>query len=188
MSPSPAERQRAEAVIKTFWYVLALSVIALCWEGCSSSGSASNGSETSVNDTNSNDLSSTETNANSNATKHRKPKSQRFTVQADTLTAQSRKKEGSGNSPVSMRSTGQTKYYSVQVGGFKLQSNIDNNKKILSQRFKLPLVVFFDKAITMTRICVGNFSTKKAALKFLSTMKEKYPNDYAQAWVAELKK
>jgi cell division septation protein DedD len=113
---------------------------------------------------------------------------QQFTVQADTLSATPRKKGSKPAQPIEMRQTAQKKYYSVQIGAYKLRSNIDNNKKILEKRFHLPVIIFYENGIKLTRMCVGNFPTKSAAISFLLQMQKQYPGEYRQAWVAELKK
>ena len=117
-----------------------------------------------------------------------KQTSQSFSVQVDTLTAQSRKKGNHSNSSIALRSSLPKKYYSIQIGAFKSQANIDLNQKMLNKRFKQPVITFFDGGIKMMRICIGNFPTKQVGFDFLHGMQKNYPNDYKNAWVAELKK
>jgi cell division septation protein DedD len=126
--------------------------------------------------------------ASSPVQKQGKPKSsQHFTVQADTLHATSRKKDGSAAGSIEIRKHVQKKYYSVQIGAFKSETNIKQNQKLLEQRFQQPVIVFFEKGISLTRMCVGKFSSEDEAVKFLRSMQQQFPNDYNQAWVAALK-
>ncbi len=111
-----------------------------------------------------------------------------FHVQADTLSATRRKKGTSNNRSIEVRQSAQKKYYSIQIGAFRLESNVAHNKQLLEKRFKQPVIIFYEGGIKMTRMCLGNFPTKHAANTFLASMKEQYPKDYTTAWVAELTK
>ncbi len=109
-----------------------------------------------------------------------------FNVQADTLTAHSRRKGVKGNSSVSVRSTASKKYYSVQIGAYKLKGNADRNFALCLQRFKQPVIKFYAPGIKMERLCVGRFSTAKAAKVFAAAIQEQYPKDYHNVWVTVL--
>ncbi|MGA9407880.1 MAG: SPOR domain-containing protein [Bacteroidota bacterium] len=80
------------------------------------------------------------------------------------------------------------KYYSVQLGAFRVLSNADRAKKIAQQRYKKPVYQFYDKPIKMYRVTVGNFSKLKEALKFLKTIRQQHPKEYKDAWVAEMRR
>jgi cell division septation protein DedD len=112
---------------------------------------------------------------------------QRFTVRADTLHATSRKRDSTTAAAIEIRNHTPKKYYSVQIGAFKSENNVKQNQTMLEKRFQKPVITFFDKGISLTRICIGKFSSEEAAWKFLRTMQEQFPNDYKQAWVAALK-
>jgi len=192
-----AERHQAEADIKQPWYILSLALFGLWLAGCSASEESFDPKDAShdqevdyITEPQSPDTTVVDTTKHGiqQEPKRKTPASQRFTVQADTLTAQSRKKEGAGASSVALRSSASKKYYSVQIGAFRLNSNIERNQQLLNKRFKQPVISFYENGIQLTRICVGNFSTKQSALAFLKKMKEQYPRDYTEAWVAELKK
>ncbi len=109
--------------------------------------------------------------------------SRQFSVKADTVDVQSKKKQGKNSSSISVKASAPKKFYTVEVGAFRLQSNIKRHQNQLIKRFNLPVRVLFDSSITLTRICVGTFSTKKIATAFMNTMKEKYPKDYPDLWV-----
>jgi cell division septation protein DedD len=115
-----------------------------------------------------------------------KPKStvQRFSVQADTVDVQRKKRQGSASTSISVKAAAPKKFYTVEVGAFKMQSNVKRHQRELSTRFKLPVRVFFDSTIHLTRVCVGNFSSKSSANTFLDKMKQQYPKDYPDLWVS----
>lgn len=113
---------------------------------------------------------------------------QRFNVQADTLTVHTRKKERSTSPPVTVKSTLPRHYYSIQIGAFRLKSNADRNVEIINKRFSYPVIRFYEPGIKMERICMGHFTSYKAAVALLKSIQQQYPNDYKDAWIAELKK
>lgn len=114
---------------------------------------------------------------------------QRFTVQADTVTIQSRKKATVKTAPVPVKTVVvPQKYYSVQIGAFRLKSNAERNIRLLEKRFKAPVIHFYENGIKMERICIGRFSTLTEAKTFLRNMQKQYPAEYTQAWIAELKR
>lgn len=111
----------------------------------------------------------------------------RFNVQADTLTVQSKKKEKPTSPPVAVKSAAPQRYFSVQVGAYRLKSNADRNYALTLKRFRQPVIRFYERGIKMERLCVGHFSSSKAALAFLRKIQKDHPADYADAWVAEIK-
>jgi hypothetical protein len=114
---------------------------------------------------------------------------QQFSFQADTLNVQSKRKQKINvHSSISVKSSAPKKFYTVEVGAFRLQSNVRRHQEQLAKRFKLPVTVFLDSKIHLTRVCVGNFSSKKSAFDFLKMMKEKHPKDYPDPWVSQLTK
>lgn len=115
------------------------------------------------------------------------PPNRRFNVQADTLTVQSKKKETLKTPPLTVKSSAPQKYYSVQIGAYRLKSNTDRNYALSLKRFQQPVIRFYEKGIKMERVCVGHFSSLKMAQAFLNKIQKQYPADYAEAWVAELK-
>jgi len=115
------------------------------------------------------------------------PSNRRFNVQADTLTVQSKKKEIPKTSPLTVKNSVPQKYYSVQIGAYRLKSNTDRNYTLSLKRFQQPVIRFYEKGIKMERVCVGHFSSLKMAQEFLKKIQKQYPADYTEAWVAELK-
>lgn len=116
------------------------------------------------------------------------PAQQRFNVQADTLTVHTRKKEKSIPAPVTVKSTLPRQYYSIQIGAFRLKSNADRNVDIIKKRFPYPVIRFYEPGIKMERICIGHFTSFKAAVALLQSIQKQYPSEYKDAWIAELKK
>ena len=115
------------------------------------------------------------------------PSNRRFNVQADTLTVQSKKKELLKTPPLTVKNSVPQKYYSVQIGAYRLKSNTDRNYALSLKRFQQPVIRFYEKGIKMERVCVGHFSSLKMAQTFLKKIQKQYPADYTEAWVAELK-
>jgi len=185
VSPSQAVQQQEGQAIKSLYTTLLLCSIAVIGWNCSSSEQIPNeqgrstGTDPKVN---------RDTAVHESAPQRVAPTSQQFKVHADTVTAQPRKKGSKQKTSIEIRPVPPKKYYAIQIGAFKHESNIDNNKKILSKRFNQPVTVFFDPGIKLTRICMGNFLSKEDALTFLKKMREQYPNEYKSAWVAELSK
>jgi hypothetical protein len=116
------------------------------------------------------------------------PVQQRFNVQADTLTVQTRKKEKSTPAPVTVKSALPQHYYSIQIGAYRLKSNADRTIDIIKKRFPYPVIRFYEPGIKMERICIGHFTSFKAAVALLQSIQRQYPKDYKDAWIAELKK
>lgn len=110
---------------------------------------------------------------------------QRFSVQADTVDVLRKKKSGSPSpTSISVKASTPKKFYTVEVGAFRLQSNVNRHRTQLAQRFKLPVRVLFDSSISLTRVCVGTFSTRSFAVNFMKKMQEQFPADYPDCWVS----
>lgn len=109
---------------------------------------------------------------------------QRFSVQSDTVDVQRRKKQGSQSPTVSVKASTPKKFYTVEVGAFRLQSNIRRHQDQLAKRFQLPVRVLFDSTLQLTRVCVGTFSTKTLAANFMKKMQKDFPKDYPDLWVS----
>lgn len=110
--------------------------------------------------------------------------SQRFTVQADTVDVQKKNRLNNSTTSISVKSAPPKRFYTVEVGAFRQQSNVKRHQEQLSKRFKLPVRVLFDSTLNLTRVCVGTFSTKTLAENFLKKIKTEYPKDYPDLWVS----
>ena len=162
--------------------------IVLGGEGCSSSSSSQNGGGTSLSDS-----SSSQQTVSQKTGRNQRQSSggnqQGFVTQEDTIEAEVVTHGQSGNrmKPPS-RGSSKKKYYSVQLGAFKVLSNADRSKKTAQQRYKKPVYQFFDKPIKMYRVTVGNFAKLNDALKFLRSVQKDHPKEYKDAWVAEMRR
>ena len=114
---------------------------------------------------------------------------QGFVTQEDTIEAEVVTRNHNANhiKPPSQHSSNK-KYYSVQLGAFRVLSNADRAKKIAQQRYKKTVYQFFDKPIKMYRVTLGNFAKINEALKFLKMIQQQHPKEYKDAWVAEMKR
>ena len=116
-------------------------------------------------------------------------KQQGFVTEEDTIEAQVvTRHQASGRSKAPPKHTTKKKYYSVQIGAFKVLSNADGAQKLAKKRFKKPVYHFYDKAIKMYRVTVGNFLKIKDAFSFRKTLMKQHPKEYKDAWVAEMKR
>lgn len=158
------------SINSAFWIVL----LALCaLAGCTASGDA----------TEEDYLSDTDTNGYYAGRKS----SPGFNVQADTLTAAQRRRGKKGSSNINVRSAAAKKFYSVQIGAYKLKSNADRNYKLCLKRFNQPILRFYEPGIKMERLCVGKFPTAKAAKEYALSIQEQYPKEYQNIWVTVLR-
>lgn len=154
------------------------------WTGCSSSEESID--DEFLADIEENDTPSVDTTSTEPVTKppaKSSSSSQQFSVKADTVDVQSKKKQGKKSSSISVKASAPKRFYTVEIGAFRLQGNVKRHQEQLTKRFNLPVRVMFDSSISLTRVCVGTFSTKKTATVFMNTMKEKYPKDYPDLWV-----
>ncbi len=122
-----------------------------------------------------------------------KPKSskspQGFIAREDTIEAQLVKKsKQQGQLHNQFKLIEKKKYYSVQVGAFRIMTNAERCQRLVKKRFHKPVYQFYDRPIKMYRVAVGNFSTKRTAFTFLHQVKKDFPRDYSDAWVAELRR
>ncbi len=109
---------------------------------------------------------------------------QRFTVQADTVVVEKKKRQSSASTSISVKASAPKKFYTVEVGAFRMQSNIQRHKEQLAQRFKLPVRILFDSTLKLTRVCVGTFSSRNSAMEFITKMNNEYPKEYPGLWVS----
>lgn len=110
----------------------------------------------------------------------------RFSVQADTVDVTRKKKNPvtPPSSSISVKASTPKKFYTVEVGAFRLQSNVERHKQQLTERYKLPVRILFDNSIKLTRVCVGTFSSRALATSFMTTMQQQHPADYPDCWVS----
>ena len=138
MSQSPADHCQEVADIRP----LATIFIFLSWclliQGCSSSDETSRDTR---NQEQHNDTHKTDPPPPSQVVRSAvAPSAQQFKVRADTVTAQPKKKGGPQNSTsIEVRQTPSKTYFAVQIGAFKSKRNVENNEKILTERFHKPV-------------------------------------------------
>ncbi len=190
MKTSAREEQNIKTIYSIF-FILALFILTNLWIGCSSSAEAID--DDYLTETTNSDSTNVETPVVKEKIREPVNKSvqtnQQFSVQADTLVVLSKRKhKNTIQSSISVKSSAPKKFYTVEVGAFRLASNVRRHQEQLAKRFNLPVTVFLDSTIHLTRVCVGNFSSKKTASDFLKTMKEKHPKDYPDPWVSQLTK
>jgi cell division septation protein DedD len=114
---------------------------------------------------------------------------QGFIAREDTIEAQLVKKSKQQGQPHNQfKAIEKKKYYSVQVGAFRIMANAERCQRLVKKRFHKPVYQFYDRPIKMYRVAVGNFSMKKTAFIFLHQVKKDFPKDYSDAWVAELRR
>ena len=180
------QRERNIKTVCSIFFILAFSSLCI---GCSSSNEAAD--DEYLTETISRDSVQVETPVVQKKTEKPVKKTahtnQQFSVQADTLDVKSKRKNRVQSS-ISVKSSAPKKFYTVEIGAFLLQSNVRRHQEQLAARFKLPVTVLFESSINLTRVCVGNFPTKKSALEFMKMMKEKYPKDYSDPWISQLTK
>lgn len=111
----------------------------------------------------------------------------RFDVQADTLTAVARKREKQPvTTPAATRTPAPQRFYTVQVGAFRLRGNADRNEQLLRKHFSQPVIRFSSERLKMERLCIGHFTSFREATAFMAAVKGKFPKEFGQAWIAEL--
>ncbi len=114
---------------------------------------------------------------------------QGFVTQEDTIEAEVvTRNHNTNHMKLPSQRSSKKKYYSVQLGAFRILSNADRAKKIAQQRYKKPVYQFFDKPIKMYRVTLGNFPKINEALKFLKMIQQQHPKEYKDAWVAEMRR
>ena len=158
--------------------------------GCSSSDTTQNNGSANPSDSTYSQSQQTLPKKTSRKQRQSSPGNQQgFVTQEDTIEAEVVTHNHGANhqKPPSQRSS-KKKYYSVQLGAFRVLANADKEKKIAQQRYKKPVYQFFDKPIKMYRVTVGNFSKINEALKFLKLIQQAHPKEYKDAWVAEMRR
>ncbi len=165
-------------------------VMSVAAAGCSSSGTTQNNGSTIPSDS---AYSQSQQNLSQKTSRSQKQSSsgnqQGFVTQEDTIEAEVVTRNHSANHmKLPSQHSSKKKYYSVQLGAFRVLSNADRAKKIAQQRYKKPVYQFFDKPIKMYRVALGNFPKLNEALKFLKTIQQQHPKEYKDAWVAEMRR
>ena len=174
--------------------LVAPAIFCIVLAGCSSSGTTQKEAtdSTSVSPADSSAFQTQQTPPEKKSRKQRissSGKLQGFVTQEDTIEAQVvTRNQGTIHSKAPLKRLKKKKYYSVQIGAFRILSNADRAQKIAKQRYKKPVYHFYDKAIKMYRVTVGNFSKIKDAFVFLKTVQSKHPKEYKDAWVAEMRR
>jgi len=180
-----------EQNIKILYSIFFILLLSNLWLGCSSSNETTEDeylTETTGSDTSTVEMPAVQKQEQTPLSKVGQA-NQQFSVQADTVDVQPKRKQKIvAPSSISVKSSAPKKFYTVEVGAFRLQSNVQRHQKQLAKRFNLPVTVFVDTTIHLTRVCLGNFSSKKSATEFLTMMKTKYPKDYPDPWVSQLTK
>lgn len=116
-------------------------------------------------------------------------KPQGFIAKEDTIEAQLVRKTRQGEqSRNHFKAAEKKKYYSVQIGAFRIIANAERCQRLAKKRYNKPVYQFYDRGIKMYRVTVGNFSMRKTAFTFLHAVKKDFPRDYSDAWVAELRR
>jgi len=174
--------------------VIASAIFCIALAGCSSSGTAQKETtdSTSVSPVDSSAFQTQQTPPQKKSRKLRNSSSEKqqgFVTQEDTIEAQVvTRNQGTSHSKAPPQRSKKKKYYSVQIGAFRILSNADRAQKLAKQRYKKPVYHFYDKAIKMYRVTVGNYSKIKDAFVFLKTLQSKLPKEYKDAWVAEMRR
>lgn len=76
----------------------------------------------------------------------------------------------------------------MQVGAFQSQQSADKTANLAGDRYTRSVYTFFDAEGKFFKVYIGVFDTKEDARRFRDRMAQQYPEDYRDAWVAELKK
>ena len=164
-------------------------IFAVAAAGCSSSGTTQSNSSITPSDSAASQ-GQPPTSKKSHSQRQASPGTQQgFVTQEDTIEAEivTHNQDSDRLKPPSKHSA-KKKYYSVQLGAFRVLANADKEKKIAQQRYKKPVYQFFDKPIKMYRVTVGNFPKLNDGLKFLKQIQEAHPKEYKDAWVAEMRR
>jgi cell division septation protein DedD len=77
--------------------------------------------------------------------------------------------------------------FMVQIGAFRdphLASIVQNTAR---QRFNLPVLNDYSTQLSLYQIRIGFFETRDAALAFREQMQKRYPGDYSDSWLVQLK-
>jgi cell division protein FtsN len=114
---------------------------------------------------------------------------QGFVTQEDTIEAEVvTRNHGVGHMKPPTKGTAKRKFYSVQVGAFRELSNANKAKKVAQERYKKTVYHFYEKGIKMYRVTVGDFAKLQDGLAFLKKIQHEHPQEYKNAWVAEMKR
>ncbi len=114
---------------------------------------------------------------------------QGFVTQEDTIEAEVvTRNHTTGHVKPPAKGSSKKKFYSVQVGAFRELSNANHAKKVAQERYKRTVYHFYEKGIKMYRVTVGNFSKLNDGLAFLKKIQKEHPQEYKNAWVAEMRR
>ncbi len=76
--------------------------------------------------------------------------------------------------------------FMVQIGAFKDAENASRIQALARERYRQPVFNDYNTAISLYQIRLGFFETREAAKEFRDRMVKEYPEDYKDAWVAQL--
>jgi hypothetical protein len=78
--------------------------------------------------------------------------------------------------------------FTVQVGAYQSRQSADRTAGLAGDRFTRNIYTFYDAEGNFFKVFIGVFDSKEEARRFRDRMAQQYPQDYRDAWVAELKK
>jgi len=105
-----------------------------------------------------------------------------FSVNADTIEVESEKKTTVKHKSA-IKQTELKQYYTIQIGGFKDQTNALRAEQLLKKRYTQSTNNYFDTNLKLNRVFIGVFQTTAEAQRFLNSMKRDFPSDYKNAFV-----
>ena len=78
--------------------------------------------------------------------------------------------------------------YAVQVGAFKSKESAERFAELPKERFPGRIIIVPDEDNQMFKVLIGYFRAKEEARAFRDEINQKYPAEYKDAWVTEIKK
>ncbi len=76
--------------------------------------------------------------------------------------------------------------FMVQIGAYKEAENASRIQAIARDRYKMPVLNDYNPTLMLYQIRLGFFETRESATAFRDRMKREFPEDYGDAWVAQL--
>lgn len=76
--------------------------------------------------------------------------------------------------------------FMVQIGAFRDAQNASRIQALARERYHQPVLNDYNTAISLYQIRLGFFETREAAKAFRDRMAREYPEEYKDAWVAQL--
>ena len=76
--------------------------------------------------------------------------------------------------------------FMVQIGAFKDAQNASRIQTLARERYHLPVFNDFNPELMLYQIRLGFFETREAARAFRDQMERDHPEEYKDAWVAQL--